>query len=386
MNDSHVSIFDTTLRDGEQSPGARMSVADKVVIARMLDEMRVDVIEAGFAASSQMATKAMRAISEVVRHSIVLSLARANRADIECAVASVDEAVNPGVHVFIATSDLHLDKKLQMTRAEVLDRVGQMVTLARSYCSYVQFSAEDASRSDPNFLRQVFTEAIRCGATTINVPDTTGCAWPDTYGKLFAYLREHTSGGYNVRWSTHCHNDVGMAVANSLSAVQNGARQIECTINGIGERAGNTDMATVVAALLTHHEKCGLGVNVDTTAFVAASNSLQAITGLCVPRNQPVVGLNAFAHEAGIHQDGMSVDPQTYEIMDPERFGQVSRLVLGDHSGRAGLKARLNNIGIEVSDTELVRLLGIIKNTHDKGVDIDDKALRALVANTTPGH
>ena len=351
---NRVWIFDTTLRDGEQSPGATMNVKEKITIAHQLERLRVDVIEAGFAASSPGDFESVARVAEAVKQPIVLSLARTHEADIRQAIASVEKAQRPGIHIFTATSDRHLRNKLMKSRQEVIDAACWSVQLAKKHLDYIEFSAEDASRSDRDYLVQVFAEVIKCGAVTINVPDTTGYAVPEEFGGLFRYLIANTPGADTVRWSVHCHNDLGMAVANSLAAVRNGARQIECTINGIGERAGNTSLEEVVMAIKTRHDFFDLYTNIATEQIYPASRRLAQVTGLTVPANKPIVGDNAFAHEAGIHQDGVLKDALTYEIMRPESVGISSnKLVLGKHSGRHAFAERLKQLGIEPYEVDM---------------------------------
>ena len=377
-----VRIFDTTLRDGEQSPGATMNVEEKVVIARQLEKLGVDVIEAGFAAASEGDSDAVARVAEAVSRPIVLSLARTRQADIERAVRSVEKAQHPGIHIFIATSELHLERKLMMSHQEVVDAACWAVRLARQHLDHVEFSAEDASRSDPEYLIQVFGEVIGAGATTLNVPDTTGYAMPEEFGALIRRLIRQTPGGDSVTWSAHCHNDLGMAVANSLAAVRNGARQVECTINGIGERAGNTSLEEVVMAIKTRGDVFG-DVNVDivTEQIYPSSRLLSQITGIPIPINKPIVGDNAFAHEAGIHQDGVLKDKTTYEIMRPESVGLASnRLVLGKHSGRHAFAARLEELGIDLDEVDMNNAFARFKALADRKKNIYDEDLVALVA------
>ncbi|GIW40381.1 MAG: 2-isopropylmalate synthase [Candidatus Binatia bacterium] len=375
-----VYIFDTTLRDGEQSPGATMNVEEKVVIARQLEKLGVDVIEAGFAASSPGDFEAVRRVAEAVTEPIVLSLARTKEGDIERAIRAVEKARRPGIHIFIATSDIHLRRKLMMSRQEALDAACWAVRFARKHLDYVEFSAEDASRSDPEYLVQVFGAVIECGAVTLNVPDTTGYAVPEQFGELFRYLVTHTPGGRSVRWSAHCHNDLGMAVANSLAAVRNGARQVECTVNGIGERAGNTAMEEVVMALKTRSDFFGVRTNIRTEHIYATSRLLSQITGLTVPVNKPVVGDNAFAHEAGIHQDGVLKDSLTYEIMRPQDIGLASnRIVLGKHSGRHAFVERLRQLGIDLRTVDMNKAFERFKELADVKKNVYDEDLLAIV-------
>jgi 2-isopropylmalate synthase len=381
ITDPHtVQIFDTTLRDGEQSPGATMNVEEKVLIARQLEKLGVDVIEAGFAVSSPGDFDSVARVAEAVTRPIVLSLARTREADINQAIKSVEKAKHPGIHIFIATSDLHLERKLMMSRQEVLDAACWAVQLAKKHLDYIEFSAEDASRSDREYLIQVFGEVIKCGAVTLNVPDTTGYAVPDEFGALFRDLIERTPGGKNACWSVHCHNDLGMAVANSLSAVRNGARQVECTINGIGERAGNTSMEEVVMAINTRKDFFKLRTNVVSEQIYPASRLLSQVTGLVVPANKPIVGDNAFAHEAGIHQDGVLKDKLTYEIMRPETVGISSnKLVLGKHSGRHAFAERLKELGVDLYGVDMNKAFARFKLLADLKKNVYDEDLLAIV-------
>jgi 2-isopropylmalate synthase len=376
-----VQIFDTTLRDGEQSPGATMNLEEKVAIARQLEHLGVDVIEAGFAASSDGDYESVRRVASVVTKPIVLSLARTREQDIDRALKAVEKAKNPGLHVFIATSDIHLKHKLMMSRKDVLDAAVWAVTRAKKHLDYVEFSAEDASRSDLDYMMEVFAAVIAAGARVINVPDTTGYALPEEYGPLFHTLRTKVSGGDKVIWSTHCHNDLGLAVANSLAAVKNGARQIECTINGIGERAGNTAMEEVVMAMRTRREQFGVDTGIVSEEIYATSRLVSQITGLAVQVNKAIVGENAFAHEAGIHQDGVLKYRQNYEIMTPESIGLASnRLVLGKHSGRHALVARIRELGLDTTDIDMNRLFERFKTLADTKKAVYDEDLIALVA------
>jgi len=379
-----VRIFDTTLRDGEQSPGATMNVEEKVIMARQLEKLGVDVIEAGFAVSSPGDFDSVARVAEAVTHPIVLSLARTKEADIRQAIKSVAKAKHPGIHIFIATSDLHLERKLGMSRQEALDAACWAVELAKKEVDYIEFSAEDASRSDPDYMVKVFGEVIRCGAVTLNVPDTTGYAVPDEFGALFRHLIAKTPGGDRVCWSVHCHNDLGMAVANSLAAVRNGARQVECTVNGIGERAGNTSLEEVVMALHTRRPFYELRTNIVTEQIYPSSRLLSQVTGLTVPANKPVVGANAFAHEAGIHQDGVLKDKQTYEIMKPETVGISSnKLVLGKHSGRHAFVQRLRELGVELGDVDMNKAFDRFKVLADLKKNVYDDDLVAIVTEET---
>ena len=377
-----VKIFDTTLRDGEQSPGASMNIDEKVLVARQLEKLGVDVIEAGFAASSPGDFESVAQVCKAVRRPIVLSLARAQQGDIRKAVKAVEGARRPGLHTFIATSDIHLKHKLRMARSEVLDAVGAAVRYARKHLDYVEFSAEDASRSDPDFLAQVFGEAVKAGARTLNIPDTTGYAIPSEFGELVRYLIDRVEGSDEVTWSAHCHNDLGLAVANSLSAVVNGVRQVECTVNGIGERAGNTSLEEVVMALKTRRSVFHLDTNVRTEQIYPTSRLLSQVTGIVVPLNKPIVGDNAFAHEAGIHQDGVLKQKLTYEIMKPETIGiSGNRLVMGKHSGRHAFGERLKHLGFTLNKDEVNRAFERFKQLADKKKEVFDEDIEALVAD-----
>ena len=376
-----VRIFDTTLRDGEQSPGATMNIEEKLVIARQLERLGVDVIEAGFAASSEGDFEAVQRVAAAVAKPVVLSLARTREQDVDRAIKAVERAQRPGIHIFIATSDIHLKHKLMMSRRDVVDAAVWAVTRARKQLDYIEFSAEDASRSDPDYLVEVFTAVIEAGARVINVPDTTGYIMPEEYGALFRMLRERVPGADRVVWSAHCHNDLGMATANSLAAVENGARQVECTVNGIGERAGNTAMEEVVMAVKTRRERFGVDTGIVTEEIYATSRLVSQITGLAVQVNKAIVGENAFAHEAGIHQDGVLKYRQNYEIMNPESIGLASnRLVLGKHSGRHALVARIRELGLDTTDVDMNRLFDAFKALADAKKTVYDEDLIALVA------
>jgi 2-isopropylmalate synthase len=373
-----VRIFDTTLRDGEQSPGASMTAKEKLEVAMALGRLGVDVIEAGFPAASPDDLAAVREIARRVHGPIVCGLARAARNDIERAWEAVRESARPRIHTFIATSDLHLEHKLKMTRDEVRARVRQMVAFARSLCADVEFSAEDAARSEPDFLCEIAAIAVASGATTINIPDTVGYSTPAEFGALIrrvrAYLPEH------VIVSVHCHDDLGLAAANTLSGVMNGARQVEVTINGIGERAGNTSLEEVVMALHTRGALFGVQTGIDHAQLVPTSRLVSSVTGFPVPPNKAIVGSNAFAHESGIHQDGMLKHQGTYEIMRPETVGATqTRLVLGKHSGRSALRSRLSELGHELDDATLDKVFVAFKAIADKKKDVTDADLEALL-------
>ncbi len=381
VNGDWVRIFDTTLRDGEQSPGCTMNVEEKVVIAEQLEALGVDVIEAGFAAASPGDFEAVSRIAAAVKKPVVLSLSRTREADIDEALRAVSGAANPGIHVFIATSQLHMEHKLGMSPDEVVDAAVWAITRAKQHVDHIEFSAEDASRSEPEFLYRVFGEAIKAGATVCNVPDTTGYAVPEQLRELFVGLRENTPGGKDVIWSAHNHNDLGLAVANSLAAVEGGARQVECTINGIGERAGNTSMEEVVMALKTRQHYYEIDSHIVTEQIYPASKLLARIIGVSVAPTKPIVGDNAFAHEAGIHQDGVLKNKATYEIMRPEDVGRTSNaLVLGKHSGRHALASRFRELGIDLERIDFSAAFKRFKELADKKKDIYDEDLYAIAA------
>ncbi len=380
--EDHVKIFDTTLRDGEQSPGATMTAPEKLEIAKQLARMGVDIIEAGFPAASTGDWEAVHTIARLVGTPdgpVIAGLARANRADIERCWTAVRPAAKPRIHTFLATSDIHLEYKLRMSREQVKATVREMVAYARSLCEDVEFSPEDAGRSDPQFLHEVLAIAIEAGATTLNIPDTVGYLTPEEYGALIRGIRESVPGADRVTISTHCHDDLGFAVANSLAGVRNGARQVECTINGIGERAGNAALEEIVMALHTRPQFYGVGTRIDTTQIARASRMVSSITGLPVQPNKAIVGANAFSHEAGIHQDGMLKHHLTYEIMRPETIGKDSSLVLGKHSGRHAFRKHLEQLGYELSDGEIETAFRRFKDLADKKKIVDDRDIVALI-------
>jgi 2-isopropylmalate synthase len=380
---TNLIIFDTTMRDGEQSPGASMTKDEKLRIARALERMKVDVIEAGFPASSNGDFEAVRAIADTVKDSTVAGLCRANDRDIQRGIDALKGAKSWRVHTFIATSPIHMEKKLRMTAEQVLEQATLSVRYARNACQDVEFSPEDASRSEPDFLCRVLEAVIKEGATTINIPDTVGYAVPQQFGEFIRRLREKIPNSDKAVWSVHCHNDLGMAVANSLAAVMiGGARQIECTINGLGERAGNTSLEEVVMAVRTRSDFFHLGTRLDTTQIVPTSRLVSQITGFVVQPNKAVVGANAFAHASGIHQDGVIKARQTYEIMTAEDVGwSTNKIVLGKLSGRSAFKQRLKEIGIELdSEDAYNKAFQRFKDLADKKADIFDEDLQALVA------
>ncbi|MBI2956054.1 MAG: 2-isopropylmalate synthase [Acidobacteria bacterium] len=349
-----VHIFDTTLRDGEQSPGFSMNRQEKRRLARQLEELGVDIIEAGFPIASPGDLEGVRAVARDVRRCRVAALARAKLVDVEAALRALEPAAQPRLHIFLATSDLHLHYKLRMSRSEALEAIVSMVSYGRARCPEVEFSAEDASRTEADFLCAVMSAAAEAGASILNIPDTTGYSVPEEYGELFRRVRQRLGNADGLTLSAHCHDDLGLAVANSLAAVRAGARQVECTINGIGERAGNASLEEIVVALAVRQASFGVNTNIRLNQIYATSRLLSEITGVAVPPNKAVVGANAFAHEAGIHQDGIIKNPLTYEIIPPEAVGVPGRqLVLGKHSGRNALRARLKELGYELSDVEL---------------------------------
>ena len=379
---NRLIIFDTTMRDGEQSPGASMTKDEKLRIAKALERMRVDVIEAGFPAASNGDFEAVKAIATVVKESTVAGLCRANDRDIQRGIDALQPAKSARIHVFIATSALHMEKKLRMTPEQVLEQAKLSVRFARKHCPDVEFSPEDGSRSDLDFLCRVLEAVIKEGATTINIPDTVGYAVPQQCGEFIKSLRTKIPNSDKAIWSVHCHNDLGMAVANSLAAVQlGGARQIECTINGLGERAGNTSLEEVVMAVRTRGDFFNLETRIDTTHIVPTSRLVSQITGFVVQPNKAVVGANAFAHASGIHQDGVLKARQTYEIMRAEDVGwTTNKIVLGKLSGRNAFKQRLKELGIELeSEDAYNKAFQRFKDLADKKADIFDEDLQALV-------
>ncbi|HSD70883.1 MAG TPA: 2-isopropylmalate synthase, partial [Woeseiaceae bacterium] len=379
---ARVKIFDTTLRDGEQAPGCSMSIREKLRIAKALADLRVDVIEAGFPAASPGDFEAVKAIADENRGPTICGLARCNPEDIEKVYQAVKGADRHRIHVFVATSAIHREYKLKMAKEEIIRSAVGAIRLARELCEDVEFSPEDASRTELPYLADVVAAAIEAGVTTINIPDTVGYTVPAEFDRLFRYLRAHVPGIDNVTLSVHCHNDLGMAVANSLAAVAAGARQIECTINGIGERAGNCSLEEVVMALRTRAEYFGLETGVDTTRLYPASRLVSSITGMQVPRNKAIVGENAFAHEAGIHQHGMLQHHSTYEIMRPSDVGiSRSNLVLGKHSGRHAFRDRVRDLGFVLDEFETNRAFQEFKKLADRKKDMYDGDIEAIILN-----
>jgi 2-isopropylmalate synthase len=381
-SEDRVIIFDTTLRDGEQAPGCSMTLREKLRVAAALRDLKVDVIEAGFAAASPGDFAAVQAIAEQIDGPTICSLARCHPDDVAKAAAAVKPAKRSRIHVFVATSEIHRNLKLQMAKEEIIRRAVESVRLAREHCDDVEFSAEDASRTELGYLAEVVHAVIEAGARTINIPDTVGYTVPAEFSELFSYLKAHVPGIDNVVLSVHCHDDLGMAVANSLAAVNAGARQVECTINGIGERAGNCSLEEVVMALRTRANFFNIGTRIDTTRLYPTSRLVASITGMHVPRNKAVVGENAFAHEAGIHQHGMLKDRSTYEIMKPEDVGiSKSNLVLGKHSGRHAFRERVVQLGFTLDEPELNRAFEEFKKLADRKKEMFDGDIEAIVMN-----
>jgi 2-isopropylmalate synthase len=374
-----VRIFDTTLRDGEQSPGFSMNTEEKIRLARQLAVLGVDVIEAGFPIASRGDLEAVRMVAREVRSVPIAALARAKKDDVSAAIEALQPAAASRLHIFLATSDLHLQVKLNMTREQALEAIGSMIRYGRQHVAEVEFSAEDAGRTDIDFLCQVCRVAVDAGATTLNLPDTVGYAVPEEYGAMFLRVREYLGDPQGITLSAHCHDDLGMAVANSLAAVRAGVRQIECTINGIGERAGNASLEEVVVALAVRKESFGVTTNINLEQLFPTSRMLTEITGAQVAPNKAVVGANAFAHEAGIHQDGIIKNPLTYEIISPQAVGVPARsLVLGKHSGRNALKMSLRDLGYEPSSSELAECYRRVTALADKSKQVRQRDLVAI--------
>lgn len=375
-----IKIFDTTLRDGEQSPGCTMNLAEKLEMAAELDKLGVDVIEAGFAICSDDDFNAIREVSKVVENAKLASLARCNKKDIDRAYEALAEAKHPMLHTFIATSDIHLKHKLEMTREQVLETIKESVSYAKTKFEFIEFSAEDASRSDKDFLVQAYSAAIENGATTINVPDTVGYTTPLEMAELIKYLKANVKGIDNVDISVHCHDDLGLSTANSLSAVLAGATQVECTINGIGERAGNTSLEEVVMGLKTRKDFYNAYTDVNTKRIYKISKLLSTISGMVVAPNKAIVGANAFAHEAGIHQHGVLKERSTYEIMNVEDIGiPQNKMVLGKHSGKHAFKDRIESLGYDIDDKALEEAFIKFKNLADKKKIVTDTDIEALL-------
>ncbi|MEO1251827.1 MAG: 2-isopropylmalate synthase [Pseudomonadota bacterium] len=389
MIGDHVKIFDTTLRDGEQAPGFSMSTDAKLIVARALRDLNVDIIEAGFAAASPGDAAAVRAVAEEIEGPRICSLARLNSADIEAAGTALEPAKSKRIHTFIGTSPLHREAKLKLTKDQILARISELVAFARSICADIEFSPEDAIRTEREYLVAAVQAAIEAGAATINIPDTVGYTTPEEITDLFQFLLSKVQGAEDVTFSVHCHDDLGMAVANSLAAVRGGARQIECAINGIGERAGNCSLEEAVMALATRKDHFGVATQIRTKKIFAASNALARVTHNPIPRNKAIVGKNAFAHEAGIHQHGVLANKRTYEIMDAEAVGMPSNsIVLGKHSGKHALRARIESLELDVSAERLDELFIKFKRLADAQREVTDADVVRLVtgSNERPGR
>jgi 2-isopropylmalate synthase len=375
-----VKIFDTTLRDGEQSPGASMNVEEKLIVSRQLKKLGVDIIEAGFAISSKGDFEAVRRAALEIEGPTICSLARARPEDIDCSWEALKGAPKPRIHTFISTSDIHLTHQFRMTRDEAMKRAVDMVERARGYVDDVEFSPMDASRSDESYLYEVLEAVIEAGASTVNIPDTVGYALPEQFGSLIKGIKDNVPNIDKAVISVHCHNDLGLAVANSLLAVINGARQVECTINGIGERAGNASLEEIVMVLRTRKDLLGLETSINTEQIYPTSRLVSSITGMMVQPNKAIIGDNAFAHEAGIHQDGLLKEKLTYEIMRPESVGiSQSTLVLGKHSGRHAFNTRLHELGYELTSEDLNKAFERFKELADKKKDVFDEDIEAIV-------
>jgi 2-isopropylmalate synthase len=387
MSDNTVLFFDTTLRDGEQSPGCSMTEPEKLRLAHALDALGVDILEAGFAISSEGDFQAIRRVAREVRRPVIASLARARREDIERAAASIEGAERARIHTFLASSDIHLEYKLKMSREKALAQVGEMVALARSYVEDVEFSAEDATRTDIDYLCAMLRIAIEAGATTINLPDTTGFSTPAEYAAMYRAVREKVLDGTpraeTVILSTHCHDDLGLAVANTMAGIEGGARQVECTINGIGERAGNAALEEIAAVLKVRTAFYKVDTNIVLNKLYATSKLLGETISFKPAPNKAIVGENAFAHEAGIHQHGMLANPLTYEIMTPASVGQPNKLVLGKHSGRAALRARLAELGFTLDAPQMETAYAEFTTLADRKKSIYDQDLLNLATRAT---
>jgi len=383
MERVRITVFDTTLRDGEQSPGCSMNVHEKLRMAHQLDRLGVDVIEAGFPIASDGDFEAVRAIAAAIRRPTIAGLARACKLDIERAWEALKDAAHPRIHVFLATSDIHLKYKLRISREQCLEQARESVRLAKSFCGDVEFSPEDATRTDRAFLCQVVLSVVDAGATTVNIPDTVGYTMPTEFGEIIRMLRERVKGIENVVISSHCHNDLGLAVANTLAAIEAGARQVECTINGIGERAGNASLEEIVMAMRVRPDRYAYDTGVASEQLFPASQILNEVTGVPVQPNKAIIGRNAFAHEAGIHQDGVLKNPLTYEIMTPQSVGVPdSRLVLGKHSGRHALSLRCEQLGYQFERRELDEVYRKFVVLADQIKHVEDHHLLQLIRET----
>ena len=384
MKNKMIKIFDTTLRDGEQAPGCSMHLNEKIEAAKRLEALGVDIIEAGFPISSEGDLESVRNIAATVKNCAVAGLARATKIDIDAAAEALRNAVHPRIHTFIATSDIHLGYKLKMSKAEALGRAAEMVKYARNICADVQFSAEDATRSNREFLKEIFEAVIKAGATTLNVPDTVGYTTPDEMFRLIRFLKKNVEGIDRVTIAVHCHNDLGLAAANTLAGIRAGAGQAECTVNGLGERAGNAALEEIVMGLKTREAYYKATTRIDTKQIYRTSKLIYSLIGQSAPLNKPIIGTNAFLHESGIHQHGMLSKKETYEIMTPESVGIVkSKMVLGKHSGKHAFADRLRDLGYGNLTAEEVEALFVrFKELCDKKKDITDRDVEALASNT----
>ena len=381
MANPQITIFDTTLRDGEQSPGCSMNLAEKISMAQQLERLGVDVIEAGFPIASQGDFQAVQAISKQIRRPIIAALARATKEDIECARLALTGAARPRIHTFLATSDIHLEHKLRITRDEALSQAREAVRLANSFCADVEFSPEDATRTDIDFLCAVVEAVIEAGATTVNIPDTVGYTTPREFTEIIERIRRQVRGIERATISVHCHNDLGLAVANSIAAIEAGARQVECTINGIGERAGNASLEEIVMALSVRRDVMPFETAINTQEIYPSSQLLTEVTGVAVQPNKAIVGRNAFAHEAGIHQDGVIKNRLTYEIMTPQSVGVPdNKLVLGKHSGRHALGRKCEELGYQFSRHELDRIYRRFIALADEIKCVEDHDLLSIIS------
>jgi len=375
-----IKVFDTTLRDGEQAPGCSMNMAEKLEVAKRLEKLGVDVIEAGFPISSPGDLESVRAIAGIIKNCSVAGLCRSREGDIDAAKEALAKAASPRVHIFLATSPVHMEYKLKMTPEQVLEQAVYSVKYAKKFCNDIEFSAEDAFRSDPDFVCKVFGAVIEAGALTVNFPDTVGYAMPAEFGERVRYIKEHTPHMEKAALSVHCHNDLGLAVANSIAAIANGADQVECTINGIGERAGNASLEEVVMGLRVRSDFFSADTRIDSTQIYSASRLVSQVTGVKVQPNKAIVGDNAFAHEAGIHQHGVLAKRETYEIMTPQSIGiPQNRMVLGKHSGRHAFEDRLKDLGLSVSAEALEKIFADFKDLADKKKVVSDRDIEALV-------
>ena len=380
MQPERLIIFDTTLRDGEQCPGASMNNKEKLEIARQLSLLKVDVIEAGFPVASPGDFESVRQIAKETKGSSVAGLARALEKDIEAAARALEKAESPRIHIFLSTSKLHRDHKLRKSKDEIIQMAVDAVKFGRKFCDDIEFSPEDASRTEPEFLAEVVEAVINAGAGTVNIPDTVGYSVPTQFGQIIRSLKQNVSNIDQAVISVHCHNDLGMAVANSLEAIKEGARQVECTINGIGERAGNAAMEEIVMALKTRKDFFGIDTRIDTRHIMVCSRLVSSLTGLFVQRNKAIVGKNAFAHESGVHQDGFLKKKDTYEIMNPQEIGlESSELVLGKHSGRNALSKKIEAMGYQVTQDELDRVFAGFKSLADQKKEVFDEDIVALI-------